>query len=112
MGWAEQVSRLQDHATRTFGERGVGLVLWRPAAGGTYQVRGIFRAAHVALDGEAEAGISETEPRLGVKVADLPAPPLTEDQVEVPEGGTLYDVIDVQEDGEGMADLMLHEVVT
>lgn len=112
MGWAEQVGNVQDHATRTFGERGVGLVRWKPAAGGEYLVRGIFRAPHIALDGELEAGISETEPRLGVKIEDLPAEPLKDDLVEVPDGGTEYRVIDVQPDGEGMADLILHEVVT
>jgi len=82
-------------------------VVYTPASGDpSFEVRGIKGAAHTAIAIGAESDVSTLSPRIGVKLADFPAPPVEGDQCTV--DGIAYRVIDVQPDGEGLgADLVL-----
>lgn len=108
MAWTKAKTLMQRTNFRRYGED----VTYIPAAGGSLVVTGIYRSAHEAVDSEGLT-VHSNQPVLDVKLEDLPAAPVsgqpgqdTVDQVTV--RGNTFDVVDVQEDGEGIARLLLH----
>jgi hypothetical protein len=71
-----------------------------------HELRGVFQAAHVALDPETGVQVRSTQPVLLINGADLPLEPKQGDSV-VARGAT-YRVRDPQPDGHGGWLLMLH----
>ena len=108
MGFADRFkSALRTlHSGGAFGEP----VTYRPKAGGSFSIQGVFAAPYEQVDPEG-IEVSSTKPILSVRNAELDALGVTllqEDQVDV--RGQAYWVADVMPDGEGATRLHLHEV--
>lgn len=75
-------------------------------------ISGVFTGVHEAISIGAELGISSTQPKLGVDLAELPGTvPDPKERIGDTferEDGSRFEVIDVEEDGHGGADLILH----
>lgn len=86
--------------------------VYRPAAGGSFEIDGIFDDAFKALvmgqDGDPE--IATVDPVMGVRLAQFPVghPPLQGDKVTVPGVARNYMVANVEPDGKGWAKLRLN----
>lgn len=89
-----------------------GLVLYEPVAGGgPFDVYAVWTGPNDLVEIGAPAQVSTTSPQIGVDLADLAAlgiDPAVGDVVT--RAGIRYRVDDVQPDGEGGADLILHRV--
>jgi hypothetical protein len=96
--WESAVSNLDAAVVKTFGRE----VLYLPEAGGQATVRAVFQAVREAED--AAPGIYAV---LFVRLADLAAPPVRGDEVQI--GGTRYKVFDIEADSEGAAVLRLRK---
>ncbi|MBI3452939.1 MAG: hypothetical protein HY057_08990 [Rhodospirillales bacterium] len=77
----------------------------RPAAGGSYPVRGVFTAAHQVVQVQAEGEVSSVAPAIGLRFAEWPVAPEPGDAVDI--AGATYEVVDVQPDGQGGATAIL-----
>lgn len=76
-------------------------VTYQPAAGGApFEVVGVWRAPHTALEIGAETEISTVSPALGIRFADFPSPPKKGDTFV--RGGVTWKVIDIEDDGPGL----------
>jgi len=86
---------------------------YRPAAGGAFDVDGVFDRAYKGLvvDAGGEPAISTVAPVLGVRLAQFPAPPAQDDTVLIRKAidgqDAVFMVVDVQPDGHGWARLIL-----
>jgi hypothetical protein len=98
MAFADQVSRVDEACLRAFGRE----VAYLPEAGGQGFVRAVFQPARETED--ASPGVYAV---LFVRLADLPAPPMRGDEVEIE--GTRYKVFDIEADAEGAAVLRLRK---
>jgi hypothetical protein len=96
--WEAAVSGLNAAVVDTFGRE----VLYLPEAGGAATVRAVFQPAREAED--ASPGVYAV---LFVRLADLHAPPVRGDEVEI--GGVRYKVFDIEADAEGAAVLRLRK---
>tara|TARA_B100000035_G_scaffold181604_1_gene155030 strand:- start:31630 stop:31941 length:312 start_codon:yes stop_codon:yes gene_type:complete len=74
----------------------------------SWQIKGMFQTAHIALDPETGGPVSSQQPILGVNARDLPITPKTNDRVTV--RGHVYRVRDAQPDGHTLFTLMLQKV--
>ncbi|MCC6389140.1 MAG: hypothetical protein IT167_00960 [Bryobacterales bacterium] len=99
MPFADSVGRMDEACLRVFGRD----VIYLPEAGGQATVRAVFQPAREAED--ASPGVYAV---LFIRLADLSAPPLRGDEVEI--GGTRYKVFDIEADAEGAAVLRLRQV--
>ncbi len=88
-----------------FGEV-VGYVL---AAGGGFDVAGIYTDAHTTAAGGEFPGVSTITPVLTLAAASLPAGAGQGDQVSRADG-SLFRVADIQPDGSGLVRLILERV--
>lgn len=88
--------------TGAFGEP----VAYRPAAGGTLAISGIFIDPYRLVDFGDAAGIEGSAPELHVRGEDVPAA-AQGDSLTV--RGAAYEVIGVEPDRKGMVRLRLHE---
>lgn len=105
MSFEELASGIHDVVKDTFGEE----VAFTPLAGGaSTSLKGIFNTRYQVVDPNGEQVVSSNQPTLGVKLADLPAPPVKGDFLLIRE--KQYQIHDSQEDGEGWLYLFLHEV--
>lgn len=97
-----RTDRVLKHCTKQFGEP----VMFYPAKGGAYEIRGIFDHEYVTVDPDTEQQISANQPALGVNLNDLP--------LDIEEGDLFkirnltYKVVDNREDGQGGATILLH----
>jgi hypothetical protein len=92
---------------KVFGEP----VTFRPAAGGSFTINGVFDGAYrevVVEDGNFPT--SGTFPVLGVSLADFTTPPLQNDQLMIVRTGISYIVREVRDDSHGHARLNLNEL--
>jgi hypothetical protein len=96
--WESAVSNLDAAVVKTFGRE----VLYLPEAGGQATVRAVFQAVREAED--AAQGIYAV---LFVRLADLAAPPVRGDEVQI--GGTRYKVFGIEADTEGAAVIKLRK---
>lgn len=86
-------------------------VTYMPVAGGSFTIRAIFDNNFQQVDPDTETVIASNIPRLNLKLKDLKdvgVVPCKKDRVDVK--GTLYQVVDSQEDGQGASELWLHKV--
>jgi len=98
MPFTDPVGRMDEACQRVFGRE----VLYLPEAGGQATVRAVFQAVR---EGEhASPGIYAV---LFVRLADLAAPPVRGDEVQI--DGTRYKVFDIEADTEGAAVLRLRK---
>ena len=97
-GWEAAVKDLDAAVLSTFGRE----VLYLPETSGQAVVRAVFQQAREAED--ASPGVYAV---LFVRVADLPAPPVRGDEVDIE--GVRYKVFDIEADAEGAAVLRLRK---
>jgi hypothetical protein len=82
-------------------------VTYLPKEGGDpLAITGVYSAPSELVEIGAPTSISTSAPVLGVEREDLPSGDRIGDTLVL--GGVTWKVIDVREDGEGGADLMLH----
>lgn len=114
MGWHDMADRMLGVAVRTFSAPLVELI---PGGTGAPVVlaSAVFDSAHVQVDPETGAPVSSNNPVLGIRMSDMPAPPIPgSDLIRVsglPTGmawanGT-YRIDDAQPDGVAGATLYL-----
>ena len=96
-----------DCAKFAFGEHDFP-VIYKPIAGGSYNIVGIFENQYEQVDPDTERVVAANQLTLGVKLSDLPYAPQKGDKVIV--RNVTYRVIDSQEDGIAGAILFLHKV--
>jgi hypothetical protein len=92
-------------AMAAFGEP----VTYDPVEGDAFALTAVVDLAHAEVSFTDGAPVSTVKPMLGVRLADFPAgiAPQQDDQATV--RGTLYDVVDVEPDGQGGAMLVMQE---
>lgn len=83
-------------------------VTYKPKAGGTFKIRGIFDNAFEQVDPDTEQVVAMNQPILGIKNADMPFKISKGDIVIIEK--TTYRVVDSQEDGVAGSSLLLHKV--
>jgi hypothetical protein len=105
--WEQQVDAALHSCIDTFGE-GVQQVAYTTGAGTTVWIDGIFEASTEAIDPDTGAPILSHQPRLSVRLAQLPALPEVGDTCLI--RGRSYRVIEPELDGQGTATLRLHAV--
>jgi hypothetical protein len=97
-------ARLTAVCTRRLGED----VLYRPAAGGEYRIRGVFDSAYRELSmGREDTPIAAGSPVLGMQPGDVPVPLAKGDRLVIVSSGGAYTVTEVRPDSHGGAILML-----
>ena len=74
----------------------------------SWQIKGMFQSAHIALDPETGGPVSSQQPIVGVNGRDLPVTPKNNDRVTA--RGHVWRVRDVQPDGHTGFMLMLQKV--
>lgn len=108
MDWNKHLDRALDEIRDTFGQE---VLYLGDEAKPPIAIQAVFDTAHRSdkLDYQGletfETRLSSLEPQLFVKLADLPRPPGQGDEVSI--DGTWYQVIDVELDGSGGANLVL-----
>ena len=85
-------------------------VIYLPASGGSYAVRGIFREAYTAIEIVDGAPVSTTKPLLGIRLAEWPSVPQPGEQVEIVGTRTVYVINNTNPDGMGGLRLLLNWV--
>lgn len=103
MDFRDRVDRILNHCKKTFGER----VTYHPYKGGSIVITGIFDNRHESVDPETEQVISSNQPVLGVNLNDVDFEIKINDKVKI--RNLLYKIIEVREDGQGGAQLILHK---
>lgn len=99
----ESVNRVLQHCTKNFGEA----VTYFPRTGGSVQLQAIFDNDYESVDPETEQLVSSNQPVLGVNLNDVNFEMKINDTVQV--RNLRYRVIEVREDGQGGAQLLLHK---
>ena len=103
-----QVSVLLNVAMKTFGEE----ITYtsnpqRGDDGEPKKILAIFDNEYQQVDPETGVVVSSTAPRIGIRLIDLPKAPKQGDRALIQEKE--YKVVEVQEDGQGGAALLLHD---
>jgi hypothetical protein len=83
-------------------------VCYRPKAGGTHTINAVFDEKAIQTNPDTEEFVSSNDPRIGVKLCDLPFIPRENDRVDI--GKLSFKVKEVQEDGQGGADIFLFRI--
>ena len=94
-----------DAGLRVFG---IDVTYTAPGSSTAQSVRGVFDAEHEEIDLGTGVPVSSVGPVIGIKLADFDPEPV-QDGTFVIQGKT-YSVVDVRPDGQGGAELPLHEV--
>lgn len=104
------VGNLLSVAMPTFGEE----IEYRPVSGGRFRFVAVFDRNFQKVDPDTEAVVSTNQPRLGIKLSDIPREPCQNDQVKVLNSDTneveFYKVTEIQEDGQGGCALWLNKL--
>lgn len=104
MAWADMADRVLKTTIATFKTAGT---YTRAADPGTpIAIDGVFDKPNRQVDPQTGAAVESVQPSFGIRLADLPAEPESGDGVTV--NGVQYQVISVEEDGQGGAKLVLH----
>ncbi len=87
-------------------------VTYKPAAGGSYAISGVFDDAYLkeVMFEDASQGVTEVSAVLGVQLSQFTATPVQNDQLSVASVNTTYVVREVRPDSHGGAKLMLSRV--
>lgn len=84
-------------------------VSYRPAAGGSLQITGVFDDAYLkeVMFEDASSGVTTVSAVLGVQLSQFPSTPVQNDQLYVPSANATFLVREVRADSRGGAKLML-----
>ena len=110
MSWLDTTDTIMKACEGSFGES----VTYNPAAGGSFDIVGIYDDSWEGVDPSSGQMASMTAPMLGVRISDLnalsivPVAGMNGDQVIA--RGKTYRIIDVKTDGHAAYNLILHEV--
>jgi hypothetical protein len=87
-------------------------VTYRPLAGGSFAISGIFDNAYLkeVIFEDASSGVTEIHAVLGVQLNQFTAKPVQNDQLSVASVDTTYVVREVRPDSHGGAKLILSKV--
>lgn len=99
----DRVDRILKASTHVFGEE----VTLLPLKGGRYSIKGIFDNEWESVDAETEEITSSNQPVLGINLHRLKIHPRQGDRLKI--RNLTYKIIDVREDGQGGATLILHK---
>ncbi|MFH1557424.1 MAG: hypothetical protein ABII76_21660 [Pseudomonadota bacterium] len=83
-------------------------VVFKPAAGGEHQVRGIFDRAYVQVPSDDGSVQESVAPRLGIRIDEWPVMPLQKDRIVI--GTETFMVVFAEPDGQGGATVVLRKV--
>jgi hypothetical protein len=103
MTWTSAKDDIVKTAVDTFG---ISMV-FKPAIGGIYPIKGIFDRAWIEMKMGSSIGISGFYPYVDVRLADLPARPTSGDKVTIELVD--YRIVDCRDDGGGGARLVLQK---
>ncbi len=81
---------------------------YRYKRGGSTDITAIWNRQHTTVDPDTEVVVSTNDPNIGVQLKDLRAYPVENDEVHF--NGDKYKVVDVEDDGQGAAQLMLYKL--
>ena len=81
---------------------------YRYKTGGSTKITAVWNRQHTSVDPDTEAVVSTNDPNIGVQLKDLRAYPVEGDKVYF--NGDKYKVVDVEEDGQGAAQLRLYKL--
>lgn len=104
MAWRDQIDGVIKACRNTFGET----VQYCPGGTSCVSITAIFDNEALTVDPETHAVIATNQPRLGVRLSDLPSDPAQGDIVT--RNGISYRVVDCEEDSWGHAKLLLLKV--
>lgn len=82
--------------------------IYTPVVGSPKPIRGIFENVFQMENFGDPSGIATTVPSLGIRLADLDAPPKQDDMVTI--ATIVYRVVDNKIDGHGGTTLILHKI--
>lgn len=99
------VGGLLDVNIPCFGEE----ICYEPESGGFFRIPGVFDQAYFATDPDTEEVVSGNTLMVGIKLSNIPVTPEENDKVSIL--NRKFEVVDVQEDGQGGATIFLHEFV-
>jgi hypothetical protein len=87
-------------------------VTYRPLAGGSLQITGVFDDAYLkeVMFEDASSGVTTVSAVLGVQLSQFPSIPVQNDQLSVASVNTTFLVREVRVDSRGGAKLMLSKV--
>ncbi|MFM0306272.1 hypothetical protein P0D71_00560 [Paraburkholderia sp. RL17-383-BIF-A] len=87
-------------------------VTYRPFAGGSLQITGVFDDAYLkeVMFEDASSGVTTVSAVLGVQLSQFPSDPVQNDQLYVASVNTTFLVREVRVDSRGGAKLMLSKV--
>ena len=103
--WRDIAGKAMGVAMQTFGEA----VAYAHAGGGSATITAVFEESYEGVDPDTGAIVQTEQPRLSVRLSDLPDEPVAGDTF-VPENGKTYRVHRVERDAEGGAVLYSFEV--
>lgn len=104
MSFLAKAEKLLDVAKRNLGED----ILYRHASGGSVSIKALWNNQYELIDPDTEALVSSNQPHVGVILKDLLEPPKQDDTLEFLE--KVYKIVDIQEDGQGAAQLFLFKL--
>lgn len=99
-----KADRILDRAKTSLGED----ILYTHGDGSSATIRGIWNNEYQIVDPDTEALVTSNNPHVGVILKDLLIAPANGDIVEFQ--SKQYKVIDIQEDGQGAAQLFLYKI--
>jgi hypothetical protein len=103
MVWADTVDRALKTAIGAFKSSATYTRALAPSS--PIVLNGVFDVPHQSVDPQTGVPVQSTQPRFGIRLADLPAVPASGDQLV--RAGVTYRVLEVEEDGQGGAELIL-----
>jgi len=101
MSFLAKASRMLGTLKRRLGEE----MLYRHNSGGSVTICAVWNREHEIVDADTETVVSTNNPHIGVQLSDLLMPPVEDDEVVF--CGITYRVVDVEEDGQGAAQIQL-----
>ena len=103
MNWQTLAEEIINKTADVFGE----VVTYIPLDEPSFQIIGIFDAAHQEVEPQTGVVIHSVQPKISVKLSDFPSQPTEDDRILI--RGSEYRVTEFHPDGHGAAMLMLHK---
>lgn len=105
MSFLAKASRMLDVTKRSLGEK----VTYRHKDGASVEIFGVWSNQFELLDADTQTMVVSSQTNIGVKLADLADQPKQDDEIDFQ--GVAYRVVDVQEDGQGAAQIFLYKII-
>lgn len=103
MSFLAKAARLLNRAKQSLGED----MVYRYKDGGSVSIKAIFNNQFEIVDPNTETMVTSNDPHIGVVLSDLSKKPREGDEVDFLD--VVYQVVDVQEDGQGAAQIFLYK---